>query len=261
MLTEEFLFRQKEFLIIATLLVLLLSATEIGFRWGRAVRAKVEESAKSHYWTLEAGTMGLLALLLAFSFSMSVMRYEARKQLLVDEANVIGTASLRSRMLPEPYRSEVAALMNKYVACRLDDYSKVLYENEAAAANLACARLQNQLWSQAMGAVAKDPAPVPTGMFVSSLNDLIDTAAKRDAARENHVPQPVLLFLFVVTILTLALAGYGCGLGNRRHLAATATVCLLLSLVILVIFDLDRPRRGLITIDQSPMLELRSEMK
>jgi hypothetical protein len=261
LLAEEFLYRRNEFLIVGTLLGLLLSATEIGFRRGRAVRSKVEDPAKSHYWTLQAGVMGLLALLLAFTFSMAVSRYEARKQLLVDEANAIGTAYSLSRMLPEPYRSEVAQLLEKYVACRLRNYGTVLDEEAVAAANLTCVRLQNQLWSQAVAVTAKNPAPVPTGMFVSSLNDVSDVAAKRDAARENHVPQPVLAFLFLVTILTLGLLGYGCGLGNRRYLAATATVCLLISLVILVIMDLDRPRRGLITISQLPMLELRSGLR
>jgi hypothetical protein len=261
LLTEEFLYRQNEFLLVGTLVGLLLSATEIGFRRGRAARAELEDSAKSHYWTLQAGVMGLLALLLAFTFSMAVSRYETRKQLLIDETNAIGSAYSRSRMLPEPYRGESAKLIDKYVACRLHDYSEVLDEKGVAAANLICDSLQNQLWSQAEGAVAKNPAPVPTGMFVSSLNDASDVAARRDAARENHVPQPVLVFLFMVTILTLGLLGYGCGLGNHRHITATATVCLLVSLVILVITDLDRPRRGLITISQLPMLDLRSGLR
>ncbi len=243
------------------LMALLLIATEIGFRRGRAARPAIEDPAKSHYWSLPAGVMGLLALLLAFTFSMSVTRYETRKELLVDEANAIGTTYLRSRMLPEPYRSEVAKLTADYVASRLRDYGTALNEEKIAVEEFNCRHLQNQLWSQAMGAAAKNPQPVPTGLFISSLNDVIDVAAKRDAARENHVPQPVLTFLFLVTILTMALLGYGCGLGNHRNIAATATVCLLISLVILVIMDLDRPRRGLITISQQPMLELRTSVK
>jgi hypothetical protein len=150
--------------------------------------------------------------------------------------------SIRSRVCsPEPCRSEVAKLIDQYVACRLHDYSTVLDEEEVAAANLTCVRLQNQLWSQAVGAVAKNRAPVPTGLLLSSLEDVSNMAAKRDATRENHVPQPVLTFLFLVAILTLALLAYGCGLGNHRHMAATATVCLLISLVVPVIMDLDRP--------------------
>ena len=69
-----------------------------------------------------------------------------------------------------------------------------------------------ELWSQAQEAVAKNPVPVPTGMFVSSLNNASQVAAKRDAARENHVPEPVLVSLFLIVILTVALLGYGCGL-------------------------------------------------
>lgn len=261
MFAEEFLYRQNEFLIVGTLLGLLLAATEIGFRRGRAVRSEIEDSAKSHYWTLQAGVMGLLALLLAFTFSMAESRYETRKQLLVDETNAIGSVYSFSRMLPEPYRSEAAKLMDRYVRCRLHDYSTVLDEQEVAAANLTCARLQNQLWSQAREAAAKNPVPVPTGMFISSLNDASNVAATRDAARENHVPQSVLAFLFLVATLTIGLLGYGCGFGNQRHIAATATVCLFISLVILVIMDLDRPRRGLITISQSPMLDLQAGMR
>jgi hypothetical protein len=231
LLAQDFLYGQNEFLIIGTLLGLQLSATEIGFLRGRAVRSNIEDPAKSYYWSLQVGVMGLLALLLAFTFSMAALHYDTRKQLLIDETNAIGSVYSLSRMPSEPYRSEVAKLTGKYVACRLHDYSTVLDEEEVAAANLACVRLQNQLWSQAVAVAAKDPAPVPTGMFVSSLIDLYDVARKRDAARENHVPQPVLVSLFLVTILTVALLGYGCGLGNHRHMAATATVCLLISAV------------------------------
>lgn len=198
--------------------------------------------------------MGLLALLLAFTFSMSVSRYESRKQLLVDEANAIGTAYLRSRMLPEPYRGEIAKLTDTYVATRLWDYRKALNKKELEEANLRCRQLQSQLWTQAEGVAARDPHQVPTGLFVSALNEAIDIAAERDAARQNHMPQRVLIFLFLFGILTVVLLGYGCGLGNHRHLAATATACVLISLVILTIMDFDRPRRGLLTISQTPML-------
>ena len=88
------MYQQNEFLIIGMLLGLLLGATEIGFRRGCAVRCQIENSAKSHYWSLQAGAMGLLALLLAFTFSMAASRYEMRKQLLTDETNAIGSLYL-----------------------------------------------------------------------------------------------------------------------------------------------------------------------
>jgi hypothetical protein len=146
LLADEFLYRQNEFLIVGLLLALLMTATEIGFRRGRAVRSAVEDPAKSHYWTLQAGVMGLLALLLAFTFSMSVTRYETRRITLIDEVNAIGTAYLRSRLLPEPFRSEVAKLIVEYVGNRLHDYGMILDRQEIQAANLDGKRLQNQLW-------------------------------------------------------------------------------------------------------------------
>lgn len=261
LLPEEFLYRQNEFLVIAMLLALLLIATEIGFRHGQSVRTDIEDSAKSHHWTLQAGVMGLLALLLAFTFSMSATRYETRRQLVVDEANAIGATYLRSRMLAQPYPAQVAQLIRGYVDERIETYDAGIDQQKVNVATLQSQRLETQLWSEAVGAAAANPQPVPTGLFISSLNEVIEIGAKRDAARDNHVPQPVQFFLFLVTILTLFLLGFGCGLGNHRNPVATTTVCLLISLAILVIMDLDRPRRGLITISQQPMLKLRTSVK
>jgi hypothetical protein len=112
-----------------------------------------------------------------------------------------------------------------------------------------------------VGAADKDPRSIPIGLFVGSVSDLIEVAAKRDAARENHVPEPVLVFLFLVCILTMALLGYGCGLGGNRNFSATATIGLFIGLVILVILDLDRPQRGFIEISQKPMIELRQSLR
>jgi hypothetical protein len=257
-----FLYRQSEVLLVAVLLAVLLIATEIGFRRGRTVGKQMEAPATAHHSTLQTGAMGLLALLLAFAFSMSVTRYENRKQLLVDESNAIGTAWLRSRMLAQPFQGAIAKLIRDYTTARLDDYQVAqLHDETLEAANRRLRRLQDELWTQTVGVAGKDPRPVPTGLFIEALNNIFDTAGKRDAARENHVPQPVLYFLFMVTILTMALLGFGCGLGGHRNLSATVTVCVLVSLVILVIIDLDRPRRGSIEISQEPMVQLLDGMR
>jgi hypothetical protein len=260
-LDAGFLYRQNEFALIMVLVALLFVATEIGFRRGCNATARLEETAKSHHSTLQTGVMGLLALLLAFTFSMSSTRYETRKLLLVDDSNAIRTAWLRSRMLAEPDRSSVGGLIRDYTGLRLDYYRSVADDPTMDAVLVKSRELQNQLWSQAVGAADKDPRSIPIGLFVSSLNDLIDVAARRDAARENHVPEAVLLFLFLVSILTMGLVGFGCGLGGHRNFSATAMICLFIGLVILVIIDLDRPRRGFIEINQQPMMELRQSLR
>jgi hypothetical protein len=260
--SEGLLYRQSELLLVTVLLGVLLLVTELGFRRGRAARTGMDERSKAYNSNLQTGAMGLLALLLAFAFSMSATRYETRKQLLVDETNAIGTAWLRARMLAQPFQGAISRLMRDYTSARLNDYQVAILNDETlAAAENGLQRVQNELWSQTTGVSAQDPRPVPTGLFIQALNSAFDAASKRDAARENHVPQPVLYFLFVVTILTMALLGFGCGLGDHRNLPATMALCVLVSLVILVIMDLDRPRRGLIEIDQKPMVQLLDAMR
>jgi hypothetical protein len=97
-------------------------ATEVGFRLGRWVKAKVPESAKSHIGTLEAAVLALLALMLGFSFAMSLSRYDTRRDLVLAEADAIDTTYLRAQLLPSPHNEEVPKLLRKYVDVRLAFY-------------------------------------------------------------------------------------------------------------------------------------------
>lgn len=154
---ENFLFGQNEFLIVAFALVLLLLATEIGFRYGRAAADKHESTAKSQHSTLQTVTMGLLALMLAFTFSMSAQRFEARKQLVVEEANAIETVKLRALMLPQPAQDAALKLLRSYVDARLQAYSAGLDKAQIDRISRQTDGLQEQLWAQAIDAAAKIP--------------------------------------------------------------------------------------------------------
>jgi len=261
MLSHDYLYQLTEARIALGLLVVLLLATEAGFRRGRAIGSRLAESTKSELSTLQGAMMGLLALLLGFSLFLAESRFETRRQLVVEESNAIGTTYLRSRMLAEPFQAEVAKLLREYVDARLKYFEEDTNPDGLKDAIENAERLQRQLWSQAIAAVAKNPSPVPTGLFVTTLNEVIDLHARRDAARANHVPEAVLLLLFFVAAGTMALVGHGCGVGNRRNLPHTVTVTLILSFVILVIMDLDRPRRGVIRVSQESMIALRASLQ
>lgn len=257
----DFLYRQNEFLIVLAIFILLLVATEIGFRRGRVIAADLSDTAKSQLSTLQAAVIGLLALLLAFSFAMSESRFEIRQRLVVDEADAIGTASLRSRLLPEPYNSEVAKLLRQYLDTRIA-YREAATDTVEVNDAIARAKTeQRELWSEAVTAVKTNPSSPLYALFISSLNDAFDLEAKRTAARENHVPAIVFYLLFFVGAVSMLLVGLGAGVGNRRHLAFTASVSILICLVILVIIDLDRPRRGLIEVSQDTMIALRNSLE
>jgi hypothetical protein len=111
-----------------------------------------------------------------------------------------------------------------------------------------------------MDAINKDPRSIPAGLFISSLNEVIDLHLKRDIARQNHVPEAVLLLLFLVAILAMSIVGFGCAIGGWRALSVTVTMSLIITLVILVIMDLDRPGRGFIRVSQQSMIDLQDSI-
>jgi hypothetical protein len=240
----------------ASIMVFLL-ATEIGFRVGRRAVPTVPEDAKSQIGTIQGAVLGLLALLLGFTFAMSMSRFEVRKQLVLEESNAIGTTFLRTQLLPEPPRREVSNLLRRYVKVRLEFYEAGTDQKKLRAANDATEKLHNELWSLGAALGQKDPRAVTLGLFLQSLNEVIDLHAKRITALENHVPEIILILLYFVALVATGLIGYGCGLGEVRNFFVTMVASVLIAAVILVIIDLDRPRRGLIQVSQQRMVELR----
>ncbi len=122
--------------------------------------------------------------------------------------------------------------------------------------NQQVSALQQELWALAVQATDDDPRAVTTGAFVQSLNAMIDAQGKRNALQEMHVPETVLLLLFIVFIASGAMMGYSGGLSEKRIIAPVVLVSLLVTLIVFIIIDLDRPKRGLIQVNQSPLLEL-----
>lgn len=209
---------------------------------------------------LQNASLGLLALLLAFTFSMAVARYEARKQLVLEEANAIGTTALRAGLLPEGRREAARAGLREYVAARLAFHEARRGTPGYEAALAATARGQQQLWSLAAAAVAADPHALPASLFAQSLNDTIDASEKRMAARENRVPGTVLALLLAVAVLALGFVGGGAGLAGRRRLVSTSLFALMLALVVTLVVDIDQPREGLVRVQQESMHRLEASL-
>jgi hypothetical protein len=242
------------------LFVLLFAALAIGSWLGRRARANTDDTAKAQLGTIQGAVIGVLALLLAFTLSMAITRYETRRQLVLDEANAIGTTYLRSKLLPEPDAAQAAAVLRQYVDNRLEFYNAGVDVIRFQTANDQAGQLQRQLWAIATAASAQDNRAIPTGLFVEALNDTIDLQAKRLAATRNTVPETVILLLFAVAIATAAIVGYNSGLSNQRHLFATITLMVLITLIIWVLIDLDRPRRGMILVSQQSMIDLQETL-
>jgi hypothetical protein len=255
------LWRFSELGILIGITALFSVFIELGFRLGRRSGRGHDEATKNHLGALQAGLLGLLALLLSFTFAMAVSRFDDRKALVVEEANAIGTTYLRAKLLPSPQREEIESRLRQYVQARLDFYYAVIDEARLAAAHSKTSELQSRIWALAGVLAAQDPKSVPTGLFIQSLNETIDLAEKRQVALDNRVPETVLLMLFVVSVGALGFIAFSSGLAGHRRAVSTGIFALLIALVLTIIIDLDRERRGLIRVSQESMLRVQEALK
>jgi ABC-type multidrug transport system fused ATPase/permease subunit len=252
----EIMYRQSSVLIVSGLFIIMLLAMEIGFRNGRRKQASATEAITQANAVL-ASMLGLLALLLAFTFSAALQRYEDRSQTVVAEANAIGTTYLRARLLPREMQDEVQALLRQYLGVRIqegrvDATDPALYESLLKQGKL----MEAQLWNHAVRAAELDKSVVTSGLFIQSLNELIDTSGTRNAALNRHVPEIVLFLMFATIVLTTATLGYASGIAGHRVTLAAFVLVMLIALVVYLIIDLDRPRRGAIQVSHESMLSL-----
>ena len=246
--------------IAVILFALIVACNEAGVRAGQYFQARTDDDIKVQTTAIQAGLIGLLALILAFSFNLALGRYDARAKAEMTEANAIGTAMLRTQLLPRPYAARAGSLFDAYVVLRLAvNQTDLTQSSVRRRLNAETGDLQARLWEVGVAASDLDPRPVTTGYFLQALNDVIDAQGARNDELRRHVPPEVFYLLFLIFGFTSALIGYASGIGRQQSrfpgLILSALVCLLVFLIL----DLDRPRRGLIEVRQDSMEALRGE--
>jgi hypothetical protein len=243
-------------LLTGTLLLVLLSI-EFGYRLGSYRHKYWEQEKESPVGSMVAATLGLLAFLLAFTFGLASTRFDARKELLLEEANAIGTCYLRAGTLPED-GDKIRTLLREYVDVRLD----ALKSGKVVQGARRSEELQSQLWAQAELLTKKNPGSIAVGLFIQSLNDVIDFHAKRVwAGFYNRIPGAIWIALYSVAVLGFAAMGYHGGLAGTSRSLAILAVAFTFSVVLWVIADLDRPLEGALEVNQQPMIDLWNSMK
>jgi hypothetical protein len=242
-------------LFISILLVVLLSV-EFGYRLGKYRRSRREEEKEAPLGTMVGAMLGLLAFILAFTFGLAAARFDTRRQVLLDEANAIGTTYLRAGMLPER-GDEIRRLLRDYVSTRLD----AIQSGNIAEGVRRSENIQQQVWTEAEAVAQKNPNSIVVGLFVQSLNETIDLHAKRvQAGVRSRIPGAIWLGLFAVAALSLATMGYHAGLSGTRRSLAIIAVAVTFSVVIELIADLDRPQEGVLRISQQALLDVQRSM-
>ena len=234
-----------------------LVSVEVGYRIASYRQRRSIEEKESPVGGMVGATLGLLAFMLAFTFGLAGSRFEDRRQVLLSEANAIGTTYLRAAMLPEPMRTDSQTLLREYVDVRLE----MVQPGKVDPSLLKSQELHKRLWSLAVAATEKDRSDI-TGLFVESLNQVIDLHATRlMAGLRSRVPDIIWIVLYVLAILAMVMMGYHSGLAHSRRSLAVIALILGFSAVLYLIADLDRPGEGTLRVSQQTMIDLRHSMK
>ena len=195
--------------------------------------------------------------LLATTTALAADRFDARRALVVDEANAIGTTFLRAGYLSEPASTDVRNLLRRYAPLRINVLDPTTYATNLAASKV----VRDDIWAQAEAVARSDGDQPVVALFVESLNEAIDIAAGREAALDTgRVPETVVWFLLLGAGLSAGIVGYNGGLKHRRGVVGAAVLIVLLGAALTFVIDLDRPRDGLLRVSQEPLETLIDEM-
>jgi len=240
----------------------MLACLEAGYRVGRHALQKNESS---HLGTgaIEAAVFALLGLLLGFTFANGISHLDQRRELIVREANAIGTAYLRLDLLPPAQQPEMRRLLRDYLDSRLSLYEKI---SDAAAARQELARaaqLQQEIWSRAIAAVPADSDQHVARLLLPALNDMIDVTTSRTIALHTHLPPLIFGLSISVALLSGLLAGYEMAKRKRRSLLHMLLYAIVIALTIYTVLDLDNPRFGLIHLNSADraLIQLRDSIR
>ncbi len=238
-------------------IVIGLLCVEAGHRFARYRLKHAPEEKEQPVGGMVGALLGLLAFMLAFTFGLASTRFEARRQVLLSEANAIGTCYLRAAMLPEPMAGETRKLLREYVDVRLD----AIQPGKLDQAIKRSEELHSQLWALAVSVTEKERSGI-TSLYVASLNQVIDLHATRVmAVMRSRVPGIIWMVLYLLASIAMFMMGFQSGLANSKRSVAIVAIIIGFSSVLFLIADLDRPGQGMLRVSQQAMVDLRNSMK
>jgi hypothetical protein len=247
----ENLIRSPLFLVVLTFFLLSLSA-RIG-AYFRRKRQNLDEADHSDLELIVTAVLTLLALIIGFSFSMAINRYDQRKSYEEAEANAIGTEYLRADLLPAADAERVRTLLRDYLNQRILFYQS-RNEHATGQINARTAQLQTELWSAVQALPLAQQTPV-VALAVSGMNDVLNSQGYTQAAWWNRIPVGAWILMISVAICSNVLIGYGMhrvDAGGIRLIVLPVVLCI----AFFLIADIDSPRRGIIRVHPQNLISL-----
>jgi len=237
-------------------IALSLIAYEVGFRLGRWWQHRTPGEQEGPTGVLVGSLLALLAFLLAIAMGMASDRFDARRALVMEQANDIRAAYLQAGYLPTPANDQIHALLREYVPLQIGTN-----DEQQLKANIARSdELESQMWAITED-VARTNSNDVISVYVESMTSVIQIHDQRvNAALNVRVPNTILWLLISGAVLSLAMVGFGAGVTEHRSVITAVVLIIALGATIMLVLDLDQPRQGFITVSQQPLIDLSQEI-
>ncbi len=246
----------SELLVALGLIVGIVAAHEIGFRLGSLTRS-ADEPFDHQVALVRTSTAALVAFLVGFAFSGAASRFIDRLDIIVKEANALGTAYLRADVIAEPERGELKTALKEYTADRVTLLSR---EGSSEIENLLAkvSGLHKRMWTSAIKGT-QDNAPL-MAVVLPPINEVIDLHSVHLAMARRHLPIPIMALLLGAAAIGVGMIGFGNGRLGRRFSVLDAVYGVVLALALWMTIDLDYPSIGVIRPSNLPVVETLANM-
>ena len=243
--------------IIIVLIIVLSVRSGIAFAKWRKKHVKHEDDSSIN--TLVGSTLGLLAFILAFTFSLSSSRFDARKQFLLEEVNSIETSWLRAGLVEEPYNSQIKKALKEYVEVRIWIIKSPKRIKEGINNSL---KIQNTIWALITDMNQKNIGKdIINATLIEAINDMFDYQTRRIAkGTQDRIPSLIWIALFLLIMLAMFEVGYLLGKSEKSNWALVLALSMSFSIIIIIIVDLDSSK-GNITINHQAMYDMYDRIK
>ena len=246
------------FLVFAISLIVLCLSAWIGRSFLRT-QHKLDTDTHEDLGVILAATLTLLGLIIEFSFSMAIERYDQRKNFEEAEANAIGTEYVRADLLPVADAEKIRALLQDYLDQRILFYTAQHDRLLQQKINIRTTQLQNELWSAIQAPAAAQPTPI-VALAVSGMNDVLNSQGYAQAALWNRIPAAAWVLMMVIAICCNVLVGYGLR-DTIRETKLLPVLPLIVSIAFMLIADIDAPRHGVIRVLPQNLIGLAESLR
>lgn len=248
---NESLFYESPSWVVALLLFFgMITIHWVGYKFRISEVKKTNISSNDGINAITTSLLGLLALLLSFTFNMAASRYDNRRNIIIEESNAIRTVVTRADLYPENVKKQLKSHLNDYLNCRIKYYKAVIDSAEIDRSKKELLVIFAEIWNQITVDSQNPLNSIRSQQMIPALNDMINIADKRDAIKNATVPNAIWKILFTIILFASFTVGYS-NIGKQKNHILALVFSLSVVFAVYLILNLDRPRRGPINLNST----------